>query len=105
VSGPRLPWWRLVDRLLDRLDARVTPEIDARARAKGWTVERVAGTRTHVCRDPRFDRRHVCPLCFGSGCEGARPCPTCSGTGVVTDPPGEDTGPGLHELGAEEGTS
>lgn len=81
---PRNWWWT---RLLDRIDERVSRPIDDDARQRGWSVYVLPGTRTHVYRDPRWDRRRVCEQCRGVGSEGARPCPQCDGTGVVTDQP------------------
>jgi hypothetical protein len=51
--------------------------------ASGWTV--------HV-RDPRFDLRHGCVDCDGTGRDRITggDCPCCEGTGVVTDIPPED---------------
>ncbi len=82
--SPRNGWWT---RLLDMIDERVSRPIDDDARRRGWTVTVLPGTRTHVYRDPRWDRRRLCEHCGGSGCEGARPCPPCGGTGVLTDRP------------------
>jgi len=51
----------------------------ARRSTSGWSVD---------IRDPRFDRRHVCEACAGSGrhhITGAE-CADCGGVGVVTDP-------------------
>jgi hypothetical protein len=80
----RTRWWT---RLLDLLDERVSTGIDDDARRRGWNVTVLPGTRTHVYRDPRWDRRRLCEHCSGTGCHGARPCPPCDGTGVVTDQP------------------
>jgi hypothetical protein len=87
--SPRSTWW---SHLLDRIDEHVSRPIDDDARRRGWTVTVTPGTRTHVYRDPRWDRRHQCEECDGTGCEGARPCPWCEGTGVVTDRPGRRLG-------------
>ena len=87
--SPRNGWWT---RLLDMIDERVSGPIDADARRRGWTVGVKPGTRTHVYRDPRWDRRRLCDECAGTGCEGARPCAWCDGTGVVTDRPGHRMG-------------
>ena len=86
THGPpaRRGWWT---RLLDRIDERVSGPIDDDARRRGWTVTVLPGTRTHVYRDPRWDRRRVCEACEGSGRDGARPCPPCDGTGVITEQP------------------
>ena len=78
---PRNGWW---NRLLDRIDDRVSRDIDDDARSRGWTVTVVPGTRTHEYRDPRWDRRRLCDECAGSGLDGARPCAFCA-DGVVTD--------------------
>jgi hypothetical protein len=86
---PRRSWWT---RLLDRIDTRVSGPIDDDARRRGWTMTVRPGTRTHVYRDPRWDRRHACEECAGTGCEGVRPCGWCDGTGVVTDRPGRRMG-------------
>ncbi len=80
----RTRWWT---RLLDLLDERVSTGIDDDARRRGWNVTVLPGTRTHVYRDPRWDRRRLCEHCVGTGRDGARPCPPCDGTGVVTDQP------------------
>jgi hypothetical protein len=82
-------WWA---RLLDKIDERFSGPIDDEARRRGWTVTVRPGTRTHVYRDPRWDRRRRCEECAGTGCAGARPCPWCDGTGVVTDRPGRRMG-------------
>jgi hypothetical protein len=74
-----------ITRLLDRIDEWATAPIDDDAQRRGWTVARRPGTRTHTYRDPRWDRRHICDGCAGSGAEGAWQCPVCDGTGVVTD--------------------
>lgn len=87
--NPRIRWWT---HLLDRIDERVSRPIDDDARRRGWTVTVLPGTRTHVYRDPRWDRRRVCEHCGGSGGDGARPCPPCEGTGVVTDLPVRSSG-------------
>lgn len=81
---PRTRWWT---RLLDAIDGRISGPIDDDARRRGWTVVVLPGTRTHVYRDPRWNRRRLCDRCSGSGCVGARPCGPCDGTGVVTDRP------------------
>lgn len=85
-------WWTC---LLDRIDERVSGPIDEDARRRGWTVTVKPGTRTHVYRDPRWDRRHRCDGCAGTGCDGARPCDRCDGTGVVTDPADPPRGCGV----------
>jgi len=82
--SPRTRWWT---RLLDMIDERVSAPIDDEARHRGWTVMVLPGTRTHVYRDPRWDRRRLCDHCSGSGLEGAQPCRPCDGTGVITDQP------------------
>jgi hypothetical protein len=82
-------WWT---RLLDVIDQRVSGPIDADARRRGWTVGVLPGTRTHVYRDPRWDRRRLCEDCEGSGRDGARPCLLCEGTGVVTLQPVRQAG-------------
>jgi hypothetical protein len=87
--SPRNGWWT---RLLDMIDERVSGPIDADARRRGWTVSIRPGTRTHVYRDPRWDRRRICEECGGSGCAGARLCPPCDGTGVITEQPVRPTG-------------
>lgn len=55
----------------------------SRRPARGWLVD---------IHDPRFDRRHACDSCAGTGrhhITGAD-CADCGGVGVVTDPePGE----------------
>ena len=81
---PRTRWWT---RLIDMIDERVSGPIDDDARRRGWEVYTLPGTRTHVYRDPRWDRRRLCDHCRGSGCEGAQPCGPCDGTGVTTDQP------------------
>jgi hypothetical protein len=81
---PRTRWWT---RLLNLIDERVSGPIDDDARRRGWTVMVLPGTRTHVYRDPRWDRRRLCDHCAGAGCDGARPCLPCDGTGVLTDQP------------------
>lgn len=43
--------------LVDFLDALVSARADEAARRRGHTVTRIAGTRVHVYRDPRWDRR------------------------------------------------
>lgn len=51
----------------------------ARRSVRGWSVD---------IRDPRFDRRHACDTCAGTGrhhITGAD-CADCGGVGVVTDP-------------------
>jgi hypothetical protein len=50
-------WWA---RLLHKIDERFSGPIDDEARRRGWTVTVRPGTRTHVYRDPRWDRRHRC---------------------------------------------
>jgi hypothetical protein len=82
--SPRIRWWT---RLLDLLDERISEKVDDDARRRGWTVTVLPGTRTHVYRDPRWDLRRLCGRCAGSGCDGARACAPCDGTGVVTDQP------------------
>lgn len=77
----------LLTGLLDRLDDRVSAPIEASARARGWTVRRLAGTRTIEYRDSRFDLRRLCPGCEGTGLEAAGPCPACDGDGVITTQP------------------
>ena len=86
---PRIRWWT---RLLDVIDERVSGPIDDDARRRGWTRHTRPGTRTHVYRDPRWDHRRLCDVCEGSGREGARPCPPCDGTGVITEQPVRPTG-------------
>jgi hypothetical protein len=77
----RAPW---LTRLLDRIDERVSASIDDDAFRRGWTVRRLPGTRTHVYRDPRWNRRRACESCAGSGLDAMDPCETCDGVGVVT---------------------
>ena len=89
TRGRPARWWT---RLLDRIDERVSDAIADDARRRGWTVGVRPGTRTHVYRDPRWNRRRLCAACGGSGCEGARPCPPCAGTGVITEQPVRPTG-------------
>lgn len=81
---PRDRWWT---RLVDTFDEWISGPIDDDARRRGWTVTVLPGTRTHVYRDPRWDRRRLCEHCSGGGCEGACPCGPCGGTGVLTDQP------------------
>ena len=85
---PRNGWWT---RLLDMIDERVSRRIDDDARRRGWTVT-VGPGRVHTYRDPRWDSRHACEECRGTGCLGARPCDWCDGVGVVTERPGRRMG-------------
>jgi hypothetical protein len=58
------------------------------AEERGWTATRSASGWSVTVRDPRFDRRHVCDTCDGTGrhrITGAE-CADCAGVGVVTDP-------------------
>jgi hypothetical protein len=70
--------------LLDRLDRRITPQADARAREAGLEIIRIPGTRMQVYRDRRFDLRGPCCDCGGTGADGAHFCTSCDGFGVVT---------------------
>lgn len=89
TRGPHRQWWT---RLLDLIDERVSRPVDEGARRRGWSVSVLPGTRTHVYRDPRWDRRRLCDHCAGSGCEGARPCAPCDGSGVLVDLPVRSAG-------------
>ena len=58
------------------------------AHERGWSATRSPSGWSVTIRDPRFDRRHVCEACEGSGrhrITGAE-CTDCAGVGVVTDP-------------------
>lgn len=87
----RTGWIR---RLVDAIDDHVTGPIDDDARRRGWTARRLPRSRTIEYRDPIWDRRRFCDACSGIGLDGARPCPTCDGSGVVTDQP-------VHQPGAD----
>jgi len=93
-SGPpddEAPSGRRRDRLA-RLRARLQNWLwapDERfAEERGWTATRSRSGWSVTMRDPRFDRRHVCEACAGSGrhpITGAE-CADCGGVGVVTGP-------------------
>lgn len=59
--------------LLDLLDDHISAPIAARARARGWHVLPVPGTRDVVYRHPGFPRRPC------EGCEGCERCEGCEG--------------------------
>lgn len=73
-----------VARLLDLIDDHITARADSLAREMELEITRIPGTRTHSYRNPVWDLRRACPLCSGTGLDGARPCDPCTGTGVVT---------------------
>lgn len=75
----------LLTRLLDLVDHWVSERVDAEARARGFTVTRLPGTRIHVYRnDTLRDRRYEHEECAGAGWVGAGECVRCEGTRVVT---------------------
>jgi hypothetical protein len=58
------------------------------AAERGYTARRSTWGWSVDIHDPRFDRRHTCDGCAGSGrhrITGAE-CPDCGGVGVITDP-------------------
>lgn len=76
-------------RLIAALQDRVWAADEAFATERGYRARRSPGGWSITVRDPRWDRRQVCPECAGT-IAGA-PCQRCAGTGVGTLPaPGED---------------
>ena len=72
--------------LQDRLWARD----EKWAAERGYTVRRSSRGWSVSIRDPRFDRRHACSSCAGTGREriAVAECSECGGVGVVTEPEG-----------------
>jgi hypothetical protein len=60
------------------------------AAERGWTAERSIRGWSIEVRDPRFNRRHLCFACDGTGRHRITGvgCPACFGNGVVTEPEG-----------------
>ena len=86
-DGGRFGTWRCrLARLQDRLWARD----EKWAAERGYTVRRSSRGWSVSIRDPRFDRRHACSSCAGTGREriAVAECSECSGVGVVTEPEG-----------------
>jgi hypothetical protein len=75
-------------RLLSDVQDRLWAPDEKWAADRGYTARRSSLGGSVDIRDARFDRRHVCDGCAGSGrhrITGAE-CPDCGGVGVVTDP-------------------
>jgi hypothetical protein len=77
---------RLGALLSERLAAvgeRLFGDADARARARGWTVQARCGGLARRYADTRFDRLASCPACGGSGTENNERCWRCHSTGRI----------------------
>lgn len=96
--GPGVADW------LRRLGERLFAAEDDRARNRGWQVQRIQGGLGRTYRDPRYDRRTICPACGGTGSDPdfgeVQWCVACRGVGVVTRKP-----PGMrrHIFGSNDG--
>ncbi len=91
---PAGSWCRCLARRLARLCARLQDHLwradEQFAADRGWIAERSPRGWSIEVRDPRFNRRHLCFACDGTGrhrITGVE-CPDCAGTGVVTEPEG-----------------
>lgn len=75
-------------RLKARLQDWIAGPDEQFAAERGWTTTRSASGWSVTVRDPRFDRRHVCDACAGTGRHPitGTECADCTGVGVVTDP-------------------
>lgn len=81
----RLSTWR---HRLARLQDRLWAHDEKWAAERGYTVCRSPRGWSIAIRDPRFDRRHACIGCAGTGHHriAVGECSECGGTGVVTEP-------------------
>jgi hypothetical protein len=87
---PAGSWRRRLDRLRTRVQDYLWRPDERFAAERGWTAERSRSGWSIEVRDPRFNRRHLCFACDGTGrhhITGVE-CPDCAGTGVVTEPEG-----------------
>jgi hypothetical protein len=87
-DGPSGTWGRRLARLRMRLQDRLWNPDEKWAAERGYTSRRSARGWSVDIHDPRFDRRHVCFTCAGSGRHRitGTECADCDGVGVVTDP-------------------